>query len=291
MPLQTEIVTRLLGILSQDTEGFARRAVVRYFITWFSSSASHSPSSSSSFLMQSVCSALSHGSADLDWEVKVYTLELAELLLDEAVSGHHGYTKGSDTTPSQPHPYAVMSGQIHTPHTQSGTHTEHVESLNSLVKQGVILALLSGLFDCDRPVCLKACQLLIKLRETICPLSLGSLDATVAMLPVAKVSCELPGWGWVQEIRKILGKENGTAKVETNVQRSVNGADVVHSDTVCVSVCELLWSLGLEERLEILTQSSDHIHNSPLSLLQDILAASDAHADAQPGQEVIVDCY
>ncbi|XP_028261952.1 integrator complex assembly factor BRAT1 isoform X2 [Parambassis ranga] len=295
---QTAIVTRLLGILSQDTEGFARRAVVRYFITWFSSSSSHSPSSSSSFLMQSVCSALSQGSADLDWEVKVYTLELAELLLDEAFSGHHGYTKGSDTTPSQPHPYAVMSGQIYTPHTQSGTHTEQVESelvgvLNSLVKQGVILALLSGLFDCDRPVCLKACQLLIKLRETVCPLSLGALDATADMATVAKVSCELPGWGWVQEIRKLRGKENGTAKVETNVQRSVDGSAVVHSDTVCVSVCKLLWSLGLEERLEILTQSSDHIHNSSLSLLQDILAASDAHthADTQQGQEVIVDCY
>uniref|UniRef100_A0A3Q0S9J6 BRCA1-associated ATM activator 1 n=1 Tax=Amphilophus citrinellus TaxID=61819 RepID=A0A3Q0S9J6_AMPCI len=201
-------------ILSQDTEGFARRAVVQFFIAWFSSHSSHTPpssptSSSCSLLMQSVRSVLSRGSADLDWEVKVHTLELAELLLDKAFSGHLGYTKGSDTHP-----------------------------------QGVISALLSGLVDCDRPVGLKACRLLITLREAVCPPSQGDLDVTAATAPR-------------------------------------------------VSLCEVLGSLGLDERLDILTRSSDHVHNSPLSLLQDILTASTphTHANTQTGQEVIVDCY
>nr|XP_020469966.1 BRCA1-associated ATM activator 1 isoform X2 [Monopterus albus] len=299
---QTEIVSRLLEILSQDTEGFARRAVIQFFITWFLSCSSHSPpssstsSSSSSLLMNSVHSILSLGSTDLDWEVKVHTLELAELLLDEAFSGHRGYGKGSNSHPALLHPNAVVSDQA--------WKSDLVSALSGLVELGVISVLLSGLFDCDRPVGLKACQLLITLRETVCPLSLEALDATTAMATVARVSCELPGWGWGQEIRKIVRmKKNDRAN-----EMAVTGADEVcskehneageHSvseggESVCVGVCEVLRSLGLDERLGVLTQSSDHVHNSPLSLLQDILTASAAHAhpDTQPGQEVIVDCY
>lgn len=302
---QSEIVSRLIEILTQDTEGFARRAVVQYFIAWFTSCSSPS-SSSASLLMQCVRSVLSQGSADLDWEVKVHTLELAELLLDEAFSSHRGYRKCSDTHHALPHPYGVVSDQTYTLH----THTEGVESdltgaLNNLVEQGVVSALLSGLVDCDRPVGLKACRLLITLRETVCPLSLGATMATVA-----RVSCELPGWGWGQEIRRTLGMKRCDQAREPDIaaQRSFSGSRKVDAedcgeagkegaseggDGVTVSVCEALRSLGLDERLDVLTQSSDHIHNSPLSLLQDILTASAAHTrpGTQPGQEVIVDCY
>ncbi|XP_034542857.1 BRCA1-associated ATM activator 1 [Notolabrus celidotus] len=296
---ETEIVSRLLEILSQDTEGFARRAAVRYFITWFSSSSS----SSSSLLMQSVRSILSQGSADLDWEVKVHTLELAEHLMDKSFSGQKGYRKDSVTTDTQPHPYGVVSEQTSTLH----SHTHSVESglvvaLKDLVELGVVSALMIGLVDCDRPVGLKACQLLIILRETVCPLSLGAQDATMAT--IAQVSCELPGSGWGREIRKILAmKTNDLAREEG---RSLNGAGRGGTEEECeveedkngkvsmtVGVCEVLRSLGLDDRLEVLNQSSDHIHNSPLSLLQDILTARVAHtsADTQSGQEVIVDCY
>ncbi|XP_034743503.1 BRCA1-associated ATM activator 1 isoform X1 [Etheostoma cragini] len=290
---QTEIVSRLLEILSQDTEGFPRRAAVQYFISWFLSHSSLSPPSSStpstSFLMQCVRTVLSQGSADLDWEVKVHTLELAELLLDQAFSAHRGYRKGSDAHRALQHPYGVVSDRAYTLHTHTVTHTEAAQSdLAHVVKQGVISALLSGLVDCDRPVGLKACRLLIILRETICPLSLGALDA------MATVSCELLGRGWGKEITKILGMEKSDRAREADIsaQRSFSGADG-GGDSVTVSVCEVLRSLDLDERLDVLTQSSDHVHNSPLSLLQDILTASAAHThpDTKPGQEVIVDCY
>lgn len=276
MSLQTEIVDRLLEILSQDTEGFSRRAVVRFFIAWFSSRPSHS--SSTSLLTRCVPTVLSRGSADLDWEVKVYTLELAELLLDEAFSSHPGYRKNSGPHHAVSHPYGAVSDQKYMLCTHAGTRTETVEpdsvaALNELVERGVISALLSGLVDCDRPVGLKACRLLITLRETVCPFSQGALDA-------AGVSCELPDWGWGQEIRKVVGMKTKEGANETG-------------DGETVGVCEVLRSLGLDEKRDILTQSSDHIHNSPLSLLQDILTASTAHThpDTQPGQEVIVDCY
>lgn len=243
--------------------------------------------------MNSVRSVLSLGSIDLDWEVKVHTLQLAELLLDEAFSGHLGY-RSSDTDRAPLHPYAVASDQAYTLHTHSvqRTHMEGSDSagtLKNLVEQGVFSALLSGLVDCDRPVGLKACRLLITLRETVCPLLLGAPDATAT---VARVSCELPGWGWGQEIRKILGRKKCNQTKEADVA-ACTGEAGEEGDGVCVSVCDVLRSLGLDERLDVLTQSSDYVHNSLLSLLQDILTASAAHThpDTQQGQEVIVDCY
>ncbi|KAF3687878.1 BRCA1-associated ATM activator 1 BRCA1-associated protein required for ATM activation protein 1 [Channa argus] len=311
---QTEIVSQLLQILSQDTEGLARRAVIQYFIAWFSYSSTHPPpslsTSSSSLLMNSVRSVLSLGIADLDWEVKFHTLKLAGLLLDETFSSHS--SKSSDSNPALLHPYAVVSKQAYTLHTQTGTQTEVVESdfagvLSNLVELGVISALLCGLVDCDRPVGLKACQLLITLRDTVCPLSLRALDATTAMATVAMVSCEVPGWGWGQEIKNTLAMKasDWDNKLSASAEKSFSGADEVDSeeerehgarvggDCVRVGVCEVLRGLDLDERLNVLTQSSDHVLNSPLSLLQDILTANATHAhpNTQPGKEVIVDCY
>ncbi|XP_047221733.1 BRCA1-associated ATM activator 1 isoform X1 [Girardinichthys multiradiatus] len=273
---QVEIVTRLQEILSQDSEGFARRAVVKYFIAWFSSCSSPT---SCSLLVQSVPTVLSQGVADLDWEVKLHTLELAELLLDQAFPN-----------PAPPHPYAVMSDQSHRIHTQD-KESELLSSLNSLVDRGVISALFCFLVDCDRPVALKACQLLLKLRHTVCPLMVSAADT--------RVPCELPGWSWVHEIRKIQGVNKdphtqGGSHIGSEARgEAVEESTSAEGDSVCVSVCEVLRSLDLDERLSILTQSSDHIYNSPLSLLQDIITASTAnsHPNSKPGQEVIVDCY
>lgn len=278
-------MSRLLEILSQDTEAFSRRAVVRYFISWFSSSASQS--SSTYLLSQCVRAVLFRGSTDLDWEVKVSTLELAELLLDEAFSAHRSYRKNSGPKPALNHPYGAVLDQAIRPHT--GACTENVEAdlvaaLNSVVELGVITVLLGGLVDCDRPVALKACQLLVTLRETLCPLSGGLLDA---------VPCELPDHSWGKEISKILRAENrDVARTMQSVDGAGDPEEHAHADGTA-SVCELLASLGLDEKLDILSQSSDHVHNSALSLLQDILTAgvTHTHPGTQPGKEVIVDCY
>lgn len=261
--------------------------------------------------MQSVHSVLSQGSLDLDWEVKAHTLDLAELLMDQAFSGHRGFTKELETHPVQQHPYAVMAKQDYTLHTHTGTNTQDVKAsllsaLRSLVEQGVFSALLCGLVDCDRPVGLKACRLLLRLRDTVCPLLFRVQDAAGATH--TSVYCELPGQGWAKDIINILGMKKKSKEADTVPQSCFHKDDVVDSDdcgdtaeegeasrghAVRVSVCEVLSSLGLDERLDILTQSSDHIHNSPLSLLQDILTASatHAHSKSQPEQEVIVDCY
>lgn len=282
---QSEIVSRLLEILSEDTEGFSRRAVVRYFISWFSSSAS--PSSPTSLLSRCVHTVLFRGSADLDWEVKVHTLELAELLLDEAFSAHHTSRKNPGSEPALSHPDGAVWDQALRPLAHTCTEdvqADLVAALNSAVELGVISVLLGGLVDCDRPVALKACQLLVTLRETLCPLSGGALDA---------VSCDLPERSWGTEVSRALRAANPDVGRRTGRADGAGDAEEQGGTGGAVSVCQLLAALRLDEKLDILSQSSDHVHNSALSLLQDILRADVAHThpETQPGQEVIADCY
>nr|XP_057922007.1 BRCA1-associated ATM activator 1 isoform X2 [Doryrhamphus excisus] len=266
---QVDTMSQLLNILREDTEGFARRAVVQCFISWFSSCSSPSLSPSR-LLLDSVRTVLSRGSMDLDWEVKLNTLELAELLLDTTLSGHPGYRKcGSG------HPYAALPEQSYALHTRTNGQDATLDSaLGFLVDQGVISVLLSGLVDCDRPVALKASRLLITIRDTVCPLLAGTTDERTAM--ALSVFCKLPKCDWGKEIRQMLKR---TSSEEDEGQR--------------VSVCKVLMSLGLDDCLVLLSQSSDHVHNSFLSLLQDILSTRAAHrgTDIDGGQEVIVDCY
>ncbi|XP_052367804.1 BRCA1-associated ATM activator 1-like [Oncorhynchus keta] len=205
---QEQILGQLLDILSQDSEGFPRRAVVQFFISWLKTH----PSSSSS----SLCSVLSLGSTDLDWEVKVHTLELVELLMEETLPGHQESELGSTPPPyggsggtnllthtDLTHPYAVTPSQpspllthtptdTHTPLTHTHPTTSVVCGLSRLVELGVITALFNGLFDCDRPVALKACSLLLRLRDAVCPSrSLGKGAMTTDDTTVAKVTFDL----------------------------------------------------------------------------------------------------
>uniref|UniRef100_A0A8C7KE27 BRCA1-associated ATM activator 1 n=1 Tax=Oncorhynchus kisutch TaxID=8019 RepID=A0A8C7KE27_ONCKI len=354
---QEQTLGQLLDILSQDSEGFPRRAVVQFFISWLKT---HPSSSSSS----SLCSVLSLGSTDLDWEVKVHTLELVELLMEETLPGHqeselgsapppYGGSGGTNllthtdlthpyaVTPSQPspllthtpteltHPYAVTPSQpsplTHTHPTDTHTHPTHtplthtppththpttsvVCGLSRLVELGVVTALLNGLFDCDRPVALKACSLLLRLRDAVCPSrSLGKGAMTTDDTTVATVTFDLRGQVWEREVTRKLQEKRGSDWVKEsrevgcdrpNKNRDSDRTDGAGSEacdrstgkSVCegsARVCEVLWSLGLEERQSVLSQSSDHVQNSPLSLLEDILNATDtSHTD-----EVIVDCY
>ncbi|XP_029599376.1 BRCA1-associated ATM activator 1 [Salmo trutta] len=312
---QEQTLGQLLHILSQDSEGFPRRAVVQFFINWLKTH----PSSSSSSLR----SVISLGSTDLDWEVKVHTLELVELLMEEILPGHQESELGSAPPPyggsggtnllthtDLTHPYAVTPSQpspllthtttdTHTP----PTHTSVVCGLSRLVELGVVTALLNGLFDCDRPVALKACSLLLRLRDVVCvPRSLGKGAMTTddATATVAKVTFDLRGQVWEREVTRKLQEKRGSGWVKESrevgcdrlnrnrVSDRTDGAGSEACDRLTgKSVCEVLWSLGLEERQSVLSLSSDHVQNSPLSLLEDIL--NPTHTSHT--EEVIVDCY
>ena len=219
---------------------------------------------------------------------------------------------------SNTHPYATMPAL--TTHTPANTHTplgsqyggcggtDLALALSGLVQTGVVRVLLNGLFDCDRPVVQQACGVLLALRRTLFP------DGVTATGEVAMVTCDVGGQAWERDVvRKCLemrrgrkgcdwprqtgdsdrldevGSEAGDRSGEEVVcgGENVGVCEAGESVSVCedVSVCEVLCSLALEDRHRVVSQSSDYVQNSPLSLLQDILTAT------LPTEEVIVDCY
>ncbi|KAM6971864.1 integrator complex assembly factor BRAT1 [Aplochiton taeniatus] len=322
---QTAVVSSLLDILSKDTEGFARRAVVCFFLTWRSWSSSEDPPSSSSpsssLLATSLPSVLSKGSVDLDWEVKVHTLELAQLQLEELLPGCRSSEQGLTANTPLPHtrlaahtnPVAASPACADVPtETPPGGQlrvSDPAGGLRELVEQGVVSTLLSGLFDCDRPVALKACRLLMTLRDALRPRPPGGgIMETDALAEVSKVTCELPAWGWGMEVlKKYRAKRADRTRGPMDRMEGSDGSDgerlrsksaCEEEESVCegdgnvrVSVCEVLWALDLQGRQSVLTQSSDHVHNSPLSLLQDILTSTHSHSHSDSDEEVIIDCY
>ncbi|KAG9349815.1 hypothetical protein JZ751_026168 [Albula glossodonta] len=227
--LQEDLARQFVDILAQDTEVFARRAVMRVFTLWLTTS---HPASE-----ELLSSVLALGSEDLDWEVKVHTLELAEILINQTLA-----RTGHSTCP-----YAVIPAT----HSSGANLTE---SLHRLQHLKIFAVLLKGLFDCDRPVALRACSLLLSLKEVI-------TESEV---------CDLHGQSWVEGVLK----------------EHLKKLDVGGDSRESVGLAEVLSVLDLENMQKNLGQRSDHLENSPRSLMEDILAAT-----CISPEDNVVDCY
>ncbi|MFT7812049.1 BRCA1-associated ATM activator 1 isoform X1 [Arapaima gigas] len=233
--VQDEIFVRFTDILAQDTEGFARRAVIKVFCSWVRSP----PLQPLEKMEKHLSTVLQHGSHDLDWEVKVHTLELAQIVIDQLLE-----SSGHSSCPYNAVPSARNTG------------ADLAESLRKLHRLTIFHTLFSGLFDCDRPVAQQACRILLHLKQVIAD-NIDDVDKTVLF--------DLQECKWGEDVLK---------------------KHSVATDTrVCVDIVELLQSLDLEGRQQVLDKSSDHLENSPRSLMQDILAA------AHTAEENIADCY
>ncbi|RXN04892.1 BRCA1-associated ATM activator 1-like protein [Labeo rohita] len=249
--LLEEALVQMMTVLSEDTEGFPRRAVVKAFTSWLKGS--HPVTA----LDSSLSSVLLLGGNDFDWEVKMHTLELAEVLMEKTLTCC---------------PYAIQNFG-------SSKEKHFMQALSRLKDFGLLDLLLNSLFDCDRPVCEKACALLVKLRtitaETV------DLDHSAFVLNVC-------GNRWGNEVQKrYFNKQQAKASVcVTNlVTGSGEGTDC---DLYCIKdigLPKILQILDLDDMQRMLTLSSDHVVNSPRSLMEDILSA------AQQSEENIVDCY
>ncbi|XP_036397967.1 BRCA1-associated ATM activator 1 [Megalops cyprinoides] len=235
--VQEDLVMHFMDVLAQDTEVFARRAVVRVLTMWL---ACPIPAGDLEIPLSTV---LELGSEDLDWEVKVHTLELAQILIDQTLA-----QSGQSTCPYAVVPAARLSG------------TNLTESLRKLQDLKIFGVLFKGLFDCDRPVAQKACSLLLSLKRLTARNS-GLADSTVV--------CDLQGQTWVEDALK------------KHLEKHVAGTDWQKP----MGFVEVLSVLDLENMQCTLGQSSDHLENSPRSLMEDILAASHVSEDN------IVDCY
>lgn len=240
---------QMMTILSQDTEGFPRRAVVKAFTSWLKGS--HLVTA----VHPSLSSVLSLGGNDFDWEVKMHTLELAEVLMEKTLTCC---------------PYAVQNFG-------SSEKTLLTQALSKLKEFGLFDLLFNCLFDCDRPVCEKACALLLKLRTLISECT----DFDYALV------LNLNGNRWGDEVQsRYLNKQaRGSVCVTNGVTASDERTD---SDLHCIkdiSLPMILHILDLDDMQRTLRLSSDHVVNSARSLMEDILSA------AQQSEENTVDCY
>ncbi|XP_051994214.1 BRCA1-associated ATM activator 1 [Xyrauchen texanus] len=245
--LQSKALTQMMTILSEDTEGFPRRAVVKVFTSWLKGP--HPVTA----LDQSLSAVLSLGGNDFDWEVKIHTLELAEVLMEKTLSCC---------------PYTV---QIY----GSSEKTHLTQALSKLKEYGLFDLLFNSLFDCDRPVCERACSLLLKLRTLL--FETADFDQGVLVLAVC-------GSRWGDEVQSIhLNKlhAEGSPCVANGLNASGERMDAIKD----ISLTRILQLLDLNEMQRTLSLSSDHVINSPRSLMEDIITA------AQQSEENIVDCY
>ncbi|KAK1164775.1 BRCA1-associated ATM activator 1 isoform X2 [Acipenser oxyrinchus oxyrinchus] len=237
--VQEDVASRLVDILAEDTEGFPRRAVVKVFADWLKQ---RSRLTIQNF-EESAASVLKYGSNDLDWEVKIHSLEMAEVYINQTLS------KSISACP-----YAVVQS------TNSKNETL-TESLQKLFNLKIFEVLLAGLYDCDRPVAQKACTILISLKQVV-------LEDREAL--------NLKGLTWAPDIlSKCFSKHSKMAVCGGTNSSLQAGGDLV----------EILSILDLEAMLQALERSSDYIENSPHSLLQDILAATETTEDNA------IDCY
>ncbi|XP_035253380.1 BRCA1-associated ATM activator 1 isoform X1 [Anguilla anguilla] len=232
-----DLARQFVDILVQDTEVFARRAVIKVFTLWLTS-----PYPTED-LEEPLRTVLTQGSEDLDWEVKVHTLELAQILISQTLA------ESSHSTC----PYAVS----HAPHANVENLTESLRKLQHL---RIFTVLFKGLFDCDRPVAQSACSILLSLKSALT----GNSSVTES-----KVACDLHGQNWVEDALK------------KHLERLHVGAESQKS----MGFVEVLSVLDLEDMQQTLGQSSDHLENSPHSLMEDILAAT------RISEDNALDCY
>uniref|UniRef100_A0A8C0WAT8 BRCA1-associated ATM activator 1 n=1 Tax=Castor canadensis TaxID=51338 RepID=A0A8C0WAT8_CASCN len=140
---QQDLLGDLLHILSTDSEGFPRRAVVQVLTEWLKDGHAGVAQDTEQF----VATVLQAVSRDLDWEVRVQGLELAQVFLAQ--------TLGQPCCS-----YAVALPTV-TPADRLPT------VLRTLCRLRLLDFAFHALLDCDRPVAQKACDLLLYLRDQI----------------------------------------------------------------------------------------------------------------------------
>lgn len=134
----------LMHILSTDSEGFPRRAVLRVFTDWLRDGHADVVRDTEWF----VATVLQAVSRDLDWDVRVQGLELAQVFLVQAMD-----------QPSLHCPYTVGLPRATSP-------CPHLEFLQTLCCLQLFEFAFCALLDCDGPVAPKACDLLLFLRDS-----------------------------------------------------------------------------------------------------------------------------
>lgn len=187
-----------------------------------------------------VARVLQVASQDLDWEVRAQGLELALVFLAQTLG-----------QPGSCCPYAVAAPETIPP-------SRLAQALRAFCRMQLFEFAFRALFDCDRPVARKSCELLLFLRDKAAPYD-GSQEARSSP-DVASVEAALQRWRAGEQ-----GQPLGPLEPE--------------------AVLAVLRSMDLEGLQGALAESSDHVEKSPQSLLQDMLATVGILGDNE------ADCY
>ncbi|KAL2765968.1 BRCA1-associated ATM activator 1 isoform 1 [Daubentonia madagascariensis] len=217
------LLPEFLHILSADSEGFPRRAVMQAFTEWLRGGHADVAQDTEWF----VATVLQVVSRDLDWEVRAQGLELALVFLGQTL-GQPG-----------PHcPYTMALPKAAPP-------SPLAEALGALCRVRLFEFAFRALFDCDRPVAQKSCDLLLFLRDKTAP---------------------------YRNLREAGGSPD-SASVEAALQRWQAGEQGQPlGDLEPEAALAVLRSIDLEGLRGMLAEGSDHMEKSPQSLLRDMLA-------------------
>lgn len=220
---QKSLLSELLHVLATDSEGFPRRAVMQVFTEWLRGGHADVAEDPEQF----VAGVLQAASRDLDWEVRAQGLELALVFLEQLLG-----------PPGVRCPYAVALPKAAPPGTLA-------QALQALCRVQLFEFAFRALFDCDRPVAQKSCDLLLflKAKATSCGTPQEERDSP----DVSSVEATLQKW-----------------------QAGEHGHPL--GDLEPAAVVAVLRSMDLEGLQDTLAESSDQVERSPQSLLQDMLA-------------------
>ncbi|NXP18585.1 BRAT1 protein, partial [Scytalopus superciliaris] len=241
-------VAKLQEILSTDSEGFPRRAVISIFTKWLREGCTGQLEDTGQFVSR-VIQTVEH---DLDWEVRLGGLELVEAFCSQTIR-QRGLSEC---------PYAPASSAATSP-------THQQELLQVFCQAKLFGFLFRSLCDCDKPVGQRACDILIGLRGNFYPMSTLENPQEIEDSPAGR------GIAWLQ---RTLRQGSLAQNFPTD-----GGNEVDFQDPESMMVA--LGAVDLLELHDELNKSSDHVEESPQSLLQDILATIGTIEENE------VDCY
>lgn len=233
---QKSLLLDLLHVLSADSEGFPRRAAMQVFTEWLRDGHAEVAEDPERF----VARVLQAASQDLDWEVRAQGLELARVFLAQTLG-----QPGPDCPYAVAPPAAVAPGQL-------------AQALRALCRVQLFEFAFRALFDCDRAVAQRSCDLLLFLRARAAPYD--GPQGPGGGPDVASVEATLQRWRAGEQ-----GQPLGPLEPE--------------------AAMAVLRALDLEGLRGALAESSDHVERSPQSLLQDVLATAGILGDHE------ADCY
>ncbi|NXF75606.1 BRAT1 protein, partial [Sclerurus mexicanus] len=241
-------VAKLQEILSTDSEGFPRRAVISIFTKWLREGCTGQLEDTEQFVSR-VIQTVEH---DLDWEVRLGGLELVEAFCSQTIC-----QRGLSECPYAPAPSAATGA------------THQQDLLQGFCRAKLFGFLFRSLCDCDKPVGQRACDILIGLRGNFYPVSTLENPREIGDSPAGR------GIAWLQ---RTLRQGSLAQNFPTDGD---NGVDFQDPESMMVA----LGAIDLLELHDELNKSSDHVEESPQSLLQDILATVGTIKDNE------VDCY